>query len=280
MSENITIVFELSAEFNDQALSEYMSKAKEGKPTGKYEKRIWTINGLTIKQYDQKLVVQGTLNDFTRGFLRSLRTVKGLALDRKNALQFASIFPWKQNVMLCPECGGTFLCVQGEIEGLDMVFRRECGHKNGLAPPVMMLSNRILPDINVLVSKCLSRLVELGYFNGFEVVFPEFILDVVDQFKGSGKKNSVSEELDILRTLERGGKIKINNLSTLPIKVDLGNLGDEDKVILGLAQLTNSVLVTSDKNMRDRALIQERPTVYISASDFGRLKMIREVRGP
>ena len=90
----------------------------------------------------------------------------------------------------------------------------------------------------------------------------------------------MSVELNNLRDLEKKGKIKINNLSTLPIKIDSSNLGEEDRVILELVQLTNSILVTSDKILKDRAIMQERPTVYISPDTFGKIKMIHEVRNP
>jgi hypothetical protein len=280
MSESATMVFGISAEFEEPALLAYMNKAKEKRPTGDYEKRVWTINGLTIKQYERKLVVQGSLNDFTRMFLQGLKGLRGLTLNGKNIAAFSRLFPSKHNAILCQECSGTFLAIEGQIEGLDIVFKNECGHRNDLRPPLFMLNNRILPDLNVLISKSLSRLLQLGYFNGFEVVVPEFILDVVDQFKGAGNKTAVSGELDDLRTLERLGKIRINSLSALPIQIDSSGFQDEDRVILGLAHLTNSVLMTSDKIMKERAVVQERPTVYISPDDFGKIKMIHEARTP
>lgn len=278
MSESATMVFGISAEFDEPGLLAYMKKAKEKGPTADYETRVWTINGLTIKQYERKLVVQGSLNDFTRTFLQGLKGVKGLTLNGKNIAVFARLLPLKHNAILCHECSGTFLAIQGEIDGLDIVFKNECGHKNDLKPPVFMLNNRILPDLNILISKSLSKLIRLGYFNGFEVVIPEFILDVVDQFKGSANKSAVSAEIDDLRGLERSQKVKINSLTTLPMQVDSSNFKEEDKVILGLAHLTNSVLITSDRIMKERAVVQERPTVYISPDDFGKIKMIQEVR--
>jgi rRNA-processing protein FCF1 len=278
MSESVNIVFEISTGFDESTLLAYMQKAKEEKTKGDYELRVWRIDGLTIKQYERKLVVQGGLNDFTKGFLQGLRGVKGLTLDGKNTIAFVRVFPSKHNAILCQECGGTFLAIQGEIEGLDVVFKNECGHRNNLRPPIFMLNNRILPDLNMLISKSLSRLIHLGYFIGFEVVVPEFLLDVVDQFKGSGNKTAVSAELDDLRALERSGKIRMNSLSALPMQIDTSGFKDEDKVILGLAHLTNSVLITSDKIMKERAVAQERPTVYINPDDFGKIKMIQETR--
>jgi len=280
MPEQLTIVFDITGEFEETALLQLMTKAKEQEPKGKYEKRIWSINGLTVKQYEKSLVVQGSLNDYTKGLLRGLKDIKGLALDEKNAAKLGRVFPSNHNAILCLECKSTSLAIAGRIDGLDIAFTAECGHKNTLKPPLFMVNSRILPDINILISKSLSRLVELGYFVGFEVVVPEFILDVVDQFKGSGNKDAVSSELDMLRALEKMGKIRLNNLAVLPVKIDPSLFKEEDKMILELAQLTNSILLTSDQILKDRSVMQERPTVYIPPEVFGKIKMIQEVRNP
>jgi len=280
MPQNVTLVFERSAEFDESAFLAYMSKASQKKPTGEYEKGSWSINGLSVKQYERKVTVQGSLNDFTKKFLRGLSQVKGLTMDEKNARVFFQIFPTEHNAILCPECHRGVLCVNGEMEGtLDIVFRGECGHKHDTKPPVFTLTNRVLPDISMLTSRSLSRLIELGHFNGFEVVVPNFILSVVDKFKGSSR-GPVSDELSSLRRLEQEGRIRIYNLSGVPVKIDSSNIQDEDGVILGLAQLTNSILITSDGNFKDRAVLQKRPTVYISPELFGKLKTIKEVRNP
>ncbi len=280
MPEHVTLVFEISWGFKEPQLLKHMEVAVGKKPTNEYEKRVWSIDGLTIKLYEKKLVVQGGLNYHTKEFLRGLREISGLSLDGKNAMTWLQIFPSRQNAILCSECKETSLTIQGGMEGLDIVFKGECGHKNNLRPPMFMLTNRILPDINILISKSLSRLVELGYFDEFEIVVPEFILDLVDQFKGPSRKEAVSEELSSLRELEKAGKVKLNNLTGIPLSIDASTLKDEDKVILELAQLTNSVLLTSDKLLKERAVLQDRPTVYVSPDDYGKLKVIEKVRIP
>ncbi len=279
MPEHVTLVFEISWGFQESQLLKQMEIALERKPTNAYEKKVWSIDGLTIKLYEKKLVVQGGLNYHTKEFLRGLRNISGLALDGKNAAIWLQVFPSRHNAVLCPECKETSLTIGGEIEGLDMVFKGECGHKNNLRPPMFMLTNRILPDVNILISKSLSRLVGLGYFDRFEVVVPEFILDLIDEFKGPSRKDAVSDELVSLRALEKEGKININNLTGLPLTID-SSLQEEDKVILELAQLTNSVLLTSDRLLKERAVLQERPTIYISPDDYGKIKVIEKVRTP
>ena len=280
MPDHVTLVFELSWEFQEDLLLKQMALATEKKPISEYEKRVWTIDGLTIKLYQKKLVVQGGLNYDTKEYLRNLRSVPGLTLDGKNAAMWHQIFPSRHNAILCRECMETSLLIHGEMEGLDIVFKGECGHKNNLRPPMFVLTNRVLPDINMLISKTLSRLVELGYFDGFEVVFPEFILDVIDEFKGPSRKEAVSQELASLSNLDKMGRIKLNTLAGLPMTIEASILKDEDKVILELAQLTNSVLLTSDKVLKDRAVLQERPAIYVSPEDFGKIKVIERVRTP
>ena len=280
MSEHVTLVFDISWGFQEPHLLKHMDIANQKKPSSIYEKKAWSINGLTIKLYEKKLVVQGGLNANTKEFLRGLKDVPGLTLDGKNAAEWLQIFPSRHNAVLCPECKETSLTITGEMEGLDIVFKGECGHKNKLRPPMFMLTNRILPDINILISKTLSRLIDLGYFDRFEVVFPEFILDVIDQFKGPSRKDAVSDELTSLRASEKDGKIALNTLTGLPLTIDASILKDEDKVILELAQLTNSVLLTSDKVLKQRAALQERPTIYVSPDDYGKIKVIERVRTP
>jgi len=280
MSEHVTLVFDISWGFEEPALLKLMEIAVQKKPSSSYERKAWSINGLTIMLFEKKLVVQGGLNQNTKEFLQSLKEIPGLSLDGKNVATWLQIFPSRHNAVLCPECKETSLSITGEMEGLDVVFKVECGHKNKLRPPMFMLTNRILPDINILISKTLSRLIELGYFDRFEVVFPEFILDVIDQFKGPSRKDAVSDELTNLRELEKDSKITLNTFTGLPLTIDLSILKDEDKVILELAQLTNSILMTSDKVLKQRAGLQERPTIYVSPDDYGKIKVIEKVRTP
>jgi len=273
----VTLTFGISSQFDEQTLLKYMTNTQSRRPRTEYEKHRWSINGLTIVQYEKKLVAQGILNDLTKSFLKGLAEVKGLTLDEKNMETLLRIFPTKHNAVLCTECRGTCLLIEGRIEGLDIVFKGECGHKNDLRPPIFVLNNRVLPDINILIARTMSRLIDLGCFDGFKVVVPDFILDVVDKFKGSHNKDAVSDELAKLRQLQDNGKITIDSLSSLPVKIAWSDT-DEDKVILGLASLTNSLLLTSDPILKERAMMQERPTVYLPADTFGNIKMIHETR--
>ena len=130
----------------------------------------------------------------------------------------------------------------------------------------------------MILSKSVSRLINLGLLRGVEIVFPEVILDIVDKFKGTGSKDAVSEELESLRKIAEKGGFGINTFSNIPITYHTTSPEDEDKVILDFAQFTNSILMTADNVFKERALMQSRPTIYVNPKDFGKLKMIEEVR--
>ena len=118
-----------------------------------------------------------------------------LTLDSSNAEKLRKIFPARQNSIVCSICQRDSL-IQSSIEGLDISFRMECEHKHDLMAPFLTLNNRVLPDINMIVSKSVSSLANLGFLTGAEIVFPEVILDVIDVFKKTGKKkaSNISEE--------------------------------------------------------------------------------------
>lgn len=76
-----------------------------------------------------------------------------------------------------------------------------------MKPPFMVYSCRILPDINILVSGFLSKCINLGHFEGFEIVIPTFILDVVDLICGKKQKKGASNEIDKLSKLQNEKKL-------------------------------------------------------------------------
>lgn len=283
MPQQITIVWKVSSRFQKQDLVAVLREFKgEREPSkSEYELGVWKVNGLTVKYYEKKLVVQGNLDDYNKNLLPEIEKIDGLTLDAKNAAKLRRIFPSKQNAIICDECKSSSLLIEGTEEGLDIVFRKECGHVDRLATPLIMINSRILPDINILISNSLSRLIDLGYFKRFEIVIPEFIFDVVDQFKGKGSKDAVSKELANLRSRELKGNFKIIGLKNELVDLDKVNLTrDEDKIILAIAQLTNSVLITADQVLKDRAIMAQRPTIFIPARVFGKIKVIEELRNP
>lgn len=279
MAQQIVVVWDITSRFQPRDLNRILTefKAEERTPKGEYELGFWKVDGLTIKLYGKKLSVQGNVNDYNKKLLSEIERIDGLSLDAKNAAKLRQIFPSSQNAIFCDECRSCSLEIEGTVEGLDIVFKKECGHVDKLTAPLTMINSRVLPDINILISKSLSRLINLGYFKGFEIVIPEFIFDVIDQFKGTGSKKAVSQELRNLRMLEQKEICKIVGLKNNVINIDTR---DEDKIILDLAQLTNSVLLTGDRVLRDRALVVKRPTIFILPEVFRKIKIIEDVRNP
>src|SRR5207245_209026 len=160
---------------------------------------------------------------------------------------------------LCPECREYSFLLEGSTSGLDIVFKRECGHVDKIRPPMMMLNSRVLPDISVLVAKAISRLGELGYFKGFEILIPSFVMNALDLL-GREQKEAASAEIQSLRRMEQEGELKIINYNDsikLPTTKE-GFQAEEDNIILSIAHLTNSILVTCDKNLKDKALLASR----------------------
>jgi len=124
---------------------------------------------------------------------------------------------------------------------------------------------RILPDICILISHNLSRLIKLGFLEGFEIVIPDFVEYTVDVLCDGRLKAGFYSELDELRELEKERMISLlycDYEKPLPkYKQDLIRL--EDEFILEIAVATNSILFTSDKELKDEATSIKQPVIYI-----------------
>lgn len=53
---------------------------------------------------------------------------------------------------------------------------------------------------------------------------------------------------------------------------------DEDRIILVFAHFTNSIVLTADSILRDRAIMEGRPTIFINAQGFEEQKKIKRTR--
>ncbi len=124
---------------------------------------------------------------------------------------------------------------------------------------------RILPDICVLISHTLSRLIKLGFFDGFEIVIPDFVEHTVDILCEGRLKSGFYNELHELRKLENNRIISIlycDYEKSLP--EDRKSLIElEDAIILEIAVITNSILFTSDRGFKDEATSIKQPVIYI-----------------
>ncbi|MGZ7210230.1 MAG: hypothetical protein ACXVHV_10150 [Methanobacterium sp.] len=126
---------------------------------------------------------------------------------------------------------------------------------------------RILPDICVLISHTLSRLIELEILDGFEILLPDSMDYIVKILCEGRLKAGFYNEIDKLKELEVQRKIDILYCSyEMPeIKTKKELIAREDDLILEIAVVTNSILFTSDKALRDKASSVKQPVIYFPA---------------
>lgn len=279
----INLTWEVSSDLDESKVKGVLKKfgCTDEKPTNRYQRWVCKGVNVTIIRYEKNIVIQGKENDESLQLVKKLSKVNGLRLNKENAEKFAKLFGPLQNAIFCMECNTPSLLIEGKIEGLDIIFRKECGHKNSMQPPLFMLTSRILPDVNILIGGLLSRCIDLGYFEKFEVVIPEFIMHVIDVL-GPRERSGASNEIDRLRKLENEKKITIFNckdgLEVPSTKEEFQK--NEDDSILAIANLTNSILFTGDKNLKNKAMLNKRPTIYIQPKESKQIKLIKEVRRP
>lgn len=282
-SSNITLVWRIGSKFSEDSLAQIFEESGSTKqePKGEHEKRIWKLNGLTLKLYDRTLVVQGKLSSAGLPLLEGINLIEGLSLDRKNQAIFRALKPISQNALLCEECGEPFYLISSSITGLDISFTNRCGHLNTMRLPFSMCVNRMLLDFNVLRSKNLSRLIELGYFEGSELLIPAYLMRCADKYL-KGSKRTFSVELENLKRLERQGKILIynfeDNIEIPKTREDFDV--NEDRNLLEIAQITNSIIITSDINFKDQAILAKRPVLYLDPDTVSNVKVLHETRIP
>lgn len=138
---------------------------------------------------------------------------------------------------------------------------------------LLMINNRILPDLNVLQARTLSKCIYLGYFKNFEIVIPSFTLDVADKLCSKKGKKGISNEIDTLRSYEDKYGFSIYNCHYENHIYNEEILEDkEDNIILKLAHMTNSILFTQDDMLTSKAINQKRPTLYLSSEQCKNLK--------
>ncbi len=126
---------------------------------------------------------------------------------------------------------------------------------------------RILPDICVLISHTLSRLIELNILEAFEIIIPDSIENIVQILCESRLQAGFYNEIDKLKELETERKIDIlycnYEMPEIKTKKELVNI--EDDLILEIAIITNSILFTSDKGLRNKASAVKQPVIYFPA---------------
>ncbi|MEN6291883.1 MAG: hypothetical protein ABFD07_07715 [Methanobacterium sp.] len=108
-------------------------------------------------------------------------------------------------------------------------------------------------------------MVELGFLDGFEILIPDFVEEIVLILCEGKLKAGFYNEINKLKELEAERKIDIlycnygidwpENRNKL--------INTEDDMILEVAVATNSILFTADKGLRDKAVSIKQPVIYI-----------------
>ncbi len=274
----ISITWHLTPKFSEARLDEILHKdlgLNKDQPPQDVRLR-WKFPDITIHLYHTRLLAQLVKTEFTIAVVKRLQSYEGLTVDDVNARKIATLLPIGQNSLVCPQCKMPTIEVTAEISGLSAAFKTSCGHSIEFEPPVMMFSNRLLPDINILVGNSLSMFLELGFFKRFEVALPDFLLHAIDQFLGRAKAKGAAREIEKLQTLAAEEEISLIWFEVGEKKYlgpdDFGK--KEDDFILEQAKLTNSILLTADKNLSQKATLQQRPVVYLEPKIISQLKSL------
>jgi predicted PilT family ATPase len=137
---------------------------------------------------------------------------------------------------------------------------------------------RILPDICVLISHTLSRIIELGFLENFEILIPDFIGVIVEVLCEGKLKAGFYNEIEKLKELEAKRKIDIlycsYGIEWPENKKEL--IATEDDMILEVAVVTNSILFTADKGLKNKATSVKQPVIYIPPKFQKRIKELVE----
>ncbi len=128
-------------------------------------------------------------------------------------------------------------------------------------------SSRLIPDICVLISHTLSRLIKLGFIENFEIIIPDSMEYIVQILCEGRLQAGFYNEIDELKKLEAERKIDLLYCSyEIPqIKSKRELIKHEDDLILEIAVITDSILLTSDKGLRDKAAYVKQPVIYFPA---------------
>lgn len=261
MKGNLTIVFSKKSNFVKNDLINLLiglgfTSEKSSDHTVYKDNSI----GISINDYQNTIVVQGTESRESRAVVAKLANWDSLVMKGKNFKKYLEIFSPENGKIICPECGKTSNYVHGVVDDAQNIsFQGDCGHEISTTSPIIISRGRILPDMNRLISKSTSRLINSGFFLGFEIVIPEYYEKYVDAcFNPNGKRRrAFIEELGKLKELEGEGKIK---LYSFPFYDKLKECNQEeqieDEVIIDIGQKTQSLIISGDSTVIQKLKIR------------------------
>jgi len=283
-SKNLTIVWEVSSNFEGNIFRNTIISCGFHKQDtkGDYEISRWKGDGLTLLQFEKKIMIQGRYIDGVEEIIQKINALNGLDLDLKSKNRIQSIFKKSHGAITCEKCGKPHYLINTKVEGIDIKLYNECGHQSDAKVPFNMLIYRILPDLNILISNHLSRLINLNYLLNSEIVISDYVMNCTDHYLGNKNKNAISSEIEKLRKIKNEGKISLYYYSDkIPIPKNQDEYNKlEDDNILEIAKITNSILLTEDKNFKDKAILQLRPVIFLSNKVVHTLKLLSDIRTP
>lgn len=226
--------------------------------------------GIVISIVKDSVTCQGQLTKEAREIISKLGTLDYLTLDQKNLKKYSEIFQPRNGMIICQECGGSTELVEGKSDRSgNPEFMTRCNHVLQTNSPIFVSRTRLLPDLNTLISRTISRLIEKGFFNGFEIVLPEYYDGFVDKcFKSNGRKRKAFlEEKEKLNELKNQGKITVY---TYHNNEEIGQCDDEttieDDKIFDLATITFSLLITGDKTLKEKSITNNLDCIFFTQS--------------
>ena len=222
----------------------------------------------TVRINKKKITIQGQLNKETKEIISKINALNQLTLSPKNLKIYEEIFQPRNGNIICQQCGEPSETIEGTSdESGNPVFKSSCGHELETNSPLLIARDRILPDLNVLISRTLSRLVNSGYFNGYEIVIPEYYDKFVDHcFSKSNKRNGFLSEKRELYKLKDQGRIRIHDHPFSGRKI--GNCSEEeeieDDIIFDFAVFTHSILITEDRTLVENSRERNLECIFFS----------------
>ena len=218
-------------------------------------------------------------NEYLIDVVHRLNNQKSLSLKEKSKSLFKNFLP-KIGLIMCNDCNNSNTYIELIFEEENPHFKfNSCSCKPTINEyPLNVLCNKILPDFCVIFSDTLLRLFKLGFFKGYTIIIPNFIFDVCDKnLIGKARRNKLDEFVTKCSELHNSGFFNLKTFKENKIikfeEIKPSNFNEiEDSIMLELSKLTSSFLITTDKILHNRLLIEKLPHFYIPGIIESKLK--------
>lgn len=283
MNGSLPIVFDRKDNFVKKEFIQYLESKFKFKCEEKSAITSCKNNslGTTIRIEKNKITIQGQLKKETKEIISKINALDQLTLNPKNLKIFVEIFQPNNGLVICQECGQPSKVIEGgsDTSG-NPVFKGSCGHELKTNSPLLIARSRILPDLNILISKRLSRVMQAGYFNGYEIIIPEYYDKFVDQCFSKGKRrDGFLSEIEELSNLQKQGIIRYQ---THPYKgsiiIECNDEGKiEDDKVFDFAVETHSILITADRTLKEKSVQRNLECIYFTQALSDSAKLLSKL---